>query len=78
MVYHDNGNGIPAAALGKIFEPFYTTKRNQGGSGLGLNIIQHLVTHRLQGAISCESTEGEGVTFYIDIPVELSEHREKS
>ncbi len=78
MVYHDNGNGIPAAALGKIFEPFYTTKRNQGGSGLGLNIIQHLVTHRLQGAISCESTEGDGVTFYIDIPIELSEHHEKS
>ncbi len=67
--YRDNGKGIPADQLLKIFEPFYTTKRGQGGSGLGLHIVYNLVTQRLKGRIECKSTEGEGTTFVIQIPL---------
>jgi len=69
ICYHDEGKGIAKAEQTKIFEPFYTTKRNQGGSGLGLNIIHQLVTHTLRGTIACESDLGQGATFIIRIPL---------
>ena len=69
MCYRDDGQGIPAEGMQKIFEPFYTTKRDQGGSGLGLNIIHNLVTHQLGGSIVCQSIPGKGTTFQIDIPI---------
>jgi signal transduction histidine kinase len=53
----------------RIFEPFYTTKRGQGGSGLGLHIVYNLVTQALGGRIKCESTPGSGTTFTIEIPI---------
>ncbi|WP_019614978.1 sensor histidine kinase [Psychromonas ossibalaenae] len=49
--YHDNGIGIDPKASDKIFEPFYTTAKEQGGSGLGMSIIHSLVTERLQGSV---------------------------
>ena len=67
--YHDNGKGIAPEHLPKIFEPFYTTKRGQGGSGLGLNIVYNLVTQRLNGRITCHSVEGSGTTFILEIPL---------
>ena len=70
LQYSDDGKGISPEEQEKIFEPFYTTKRDQGGSGLGLNIIHNLVTHRLEGNIRCESTLGNGTTFIIEIPKE--------
>jgi two-component system, NtrC family, sensor kinase len=66
--YRDDGRGIPAENLGKIFDPFFTTRRGQGGSGLGLHIIYNLVTQKLGGVIRCESAEGRGTTFYLDVP----------
>ncbi len=66
--YHDNGKGIAAEGLPRIFDPFYTTTRGQGGTGLGLHIVYNLVTQRLRGHIHCESAEGKGTTFYITIP----------
>ncbi len=68
LTYYDNGKGIAEPHLSKIFEPFHTTKRGQGGSGLGLHIVYNLVTQRLDGSISCESSPGEGTTFTIEIP----------
>ena len=67
--YHDNGRGIPEEHLGKLFHLFFTTKREQGGNGLGLNIIHNLITQKLGGRISCESVVGEGTTFLIHIPL---------
>lgn len=67
--YSDNGKGIPEDKVKNIFEPFYTTKRGQGGSGLGLHIVYNLVTRRLNGRIECQSQPGKGVTFVIQIPV---------
>ena len=68
LTYSDDGKGVPARHLDKIFDPFFTTKRGQGGSGLGLNIVYNLVTQRLKGQIRCESQEGAGTTFVVDIP----------
>ena len=69
--YSDNGRGIEAELLLKIFEPFVTTKRGQGGSGLGAHIIYNLVTHKLKGTISCDSEPGRGCHFYIRLPLTM-------
>jgi len=69
MRYSDDGKGMSAEECLRIFEPFYTTRRGQGGSGLGLHIVYNLVTQRLNGHIECESTPGSGTTFTIEIPI---------
>lgn len=67
--FSDNGVGISTEALPKIFEPFYTTNRGKGGSGLGLNVVYNLVTGKLNGKINCYSTLGEGTRFVIRVPL---------
>jgi predicted ATPase/signal transduction histidine kinase len=67
--YSDDGKGIAPDNIGKIFDPFYTTKRGQGGSGLGLHIVYNLVTQKLQGSITCESQVGVGTKFIMQIPI---------
>jgi signal transduction histidine kinase len=68
--YSDNGKGIPKENLDKIYDPFFTTKRGNGGTGLGLNIVYNIISQKLGGTITCESTQGEGTTFIISIPIE--------
>jgi len=68
MVYKDDGKGIPKEYIDKIFNPFFTTKRGQGGSGLGLHLIYNLITQKFKGTIGCESEIGKGVCFTIKIP----------
>ena len=65
--YSDNGAGIKAENLAKVFDPFFTTNRNSGGSGLRLNIIYNLVSNTFGGNIECDSTLNEGVTFSIKL-----------
>lgn len=62
----DNGCGIPADRLEKVFIPFYTTKVK--GTGLGLPVVQKIVQNH-QGHLQVESREGEGTTFSIHLPV---------
>ncbi len=62
----DSGRGIPQEDLGKVFEPFFSTKR--GGTGLGLAIV-HQIIEQHQGEISVESREGQGTTFHITLPL---------
>ena len=64
----DNGSGIPAESLTRIFDPFYTTRMGQGGSGLGLAIVFRLVTQTLRGRVRVSSRVGDGTIFMIDIP----------
>lgn len=64
----DNGAGIDAANLGKIFEPFYTTRRGQGGTGLGLHLVYNLVTQKLGGRVEVESQRGAGSLFRVVLP----------
>ena len=64
----DDGAGIPATILRRVFEPFFTTRLGQGGSGLGLYIVYNLVTGVLGGNIDVESTPGQGTTFVLTLP----------
>ena len=67
--FKDNGKGIPEHLRKRIFDPFVTTKRGQGGSGLGMHLVYNLVTQALNGSISIVSEEGRGVQFRILFPV---------
>ncbi|MBO1255825.1 HAMP domain-containing histidine kinase [Alteromonas sp. 5E99-2] len=69
MVFRDNGIGIPKNIKKRIFDPFVTTKRGQGGSGLGMHLVYNLVTQALNGSIVVTSEEGKGVEFTIMFPV---------
>ena len=69
--YGDNGQGIEAEHIEKVFEPFFTTHRSHGGSGLGGYICYNLVTNQLKGTIHCKSQVGQGVTFDIRYPIEF-------
>jgi nitrogen-specific signal transduction histidine kinase len=64
----DNGQGIPGKQLERIFEPFFTTKPPDTGTGLGLSIARGIIEEH-RGTIDVESTEGQGTTFTIKIPV---------
>jgi len=68
LTYDDNGVGMSQDALECIFEPFYTTRRGQGGSGLGTHLVYNLVTQALHGTISATSKHGEGLRFEINFP----------
>lgn len=70
--YRDNGRGMEKSIREKAFEPFFTTGRGSGGSGLGLFICYNLVTQRLGGSITLDSVPGEGVHLHIRYPVKLS------
>lgn len=67
----DNGQGIPQEELQNIFQPFYTTKRIQGYSGLGLSTVHNLVYHKLNGKISVTSEVGQGTSFTIELPMPI-------
>lgn len=69
LVYADNGKGIPEENLGRVFDPFFTTRRGSGGSGLGLHIVYNLVTGPLAGSVSAESSKAGGTTFTIALPL---------
>jgi len=68
ICYRDSGKGISSDHLKKIYDPFFTTKRNHGGSGLGMHIVYNLVTQKLGGKITCTSTPDHGVCFEIKMP----------
>ena len=65
----DDGVGIPRANIGRIFEPFFSTRFGQGGSGLGLSIVSSLVVSVLGGKILVASQEGQGTTFTLVLPL---------
>lgn len=65
LVYEDDGCGLDEEQKKLIFTPFYTTNKQQGGSGLGLSIVYNLVTQKLNGKIEVESEKGKGVRFII-------------
>jgi len=67
IVIADNGPGISAEHLHKIFSPFYSTKSSEGGTGLGLYISRSIVED-LGGTLSVESVEGTGTRFRIVLP----------
>jgi signal transduction histidine kinase len=52
----------------RAFDPFFTTRRDQGGTGLGLHIVYNIVTNRLGGRISLTSEEGKGTQVRLLLP----------
>jgi signal transduction histidine kinase len=64
----DDGVGIPQADLGRVFDPFFTTRLGHGGSGLGLHIAYNLVTTALRGSIEVSSAPGLGACFTLTLP----------
>lgn len=64
--YQDNGIGLNKEQLSKLYEPFFTTKATQGGSGLGTHIVHDLVTDTLNGKIQANSELGHGLSYDIE------------
>ena len=68
LLISDNGVGIPAENLEKLFQPFFSTKIGKGGTGLGMAIVENLVIKTLAGSVAVESTLGQGTRFVIRLP----------
>ena len=66
--YSDDGAGMDQDTLGKLFDPFFTTRRGQGGSGLGAHILYNLVTGPLGGSIKVSSAPGLGLHYKLRFP----------
>ncbi len=65
VAFSDNGRGIAAALHGRIFEPFFTTRRVLGGSGLGLYIVNQIVTRQLAGSIVLQPGSDDGGAAFV-------------
>jgi len=68
IIFADNGAGMTPDVQRQAFDPFFTTRRNEGGTGLGLHIVYNLVTQQLGGRMVLESRVGQGTTFRIIMP----------
>src|SRR5439155_19302061 len=66
--FADDGAGMTPDVQRQAFDPFFTTRRNEGGTGLGLHIVYNLVTQQLGGRMMLESRLGEVTTFRIIMP----------
>jgi signal transduction histidine kinase len=64
----DDGVGIPVDVQPRVFEPFFTTRLGQGGSGIGLATVHGIVTRLFGGRIALWSAPGQGTRFDLDFP----------
>lgn len=65
VIYQDNGHGVSDEQLIHLFDPFYTTAGNRGGTGLGTHIVHNLVNDTLNGSVSASSTLEKGLIYDI-------------
>ena len=77
IVFSDDGAGIAPETLGKVFDPFFTTARNRGSTGLGLHIAYNLVTNILHGRIDVASLPDQGTRFTVTLPARAAAPAEK-
>jgi len=70
----DNGCGVKEEIKEKVFDPFVTSKRNQGGTGLGMNIVHNHITNKLGGSIELIDPKEGGTQWHIILPKSLKEH----
>ena len=69
LAFSDDGSGIAEDIQRHVFEPFFTTRRAQGSTGLGLYIVHNLVTQQLGGRITLVSAPGKGTTIRMTLPL---------
>ncbi len=69
LTYKDDGKGLSQQAAKLLFDPFYTTRRSSGGSGLGAHLIHNLVTQKLGGSVTIETSPGQGLGYFIRFPI---------
>ncbi|WP_394193497.1 ATP-binding protein [Pseudoalteromonas atlantica] len=68
--YRDNGVGVDKTIKKRIFDPFVTTKRGEGGSGLGMHLVYNLVTQALGGNVFYDEKDERGTSFIITLPTD--------
>jgi PAS domain S-box-containing protein len=68
ILFSDNGCGMSLDVRRRAFDPFFTTRRDQGGTGLGLHIVYNIVTNRLGGRLDLDSEPGGGTRIHIILP----------
>ena len=66
--YTDDGIGMTPEQKAKVYDPFFTTKQGKGGTGLGMHIVFNIVTQKLCGDISLETSPGNGVRYVLTLP----------
>jgi len=69
ITFSDDGRGMSEEVQRHVFDPFFTTRRAQGSTGLGLHIVYNIVTQRLGGRITLVSAPGRGATFRMTLPL---------
>ena len=70
VLFSDDGCGMSPEVKRHVFDPFFTTRRDQGSTGLGLHIVHNIVTNRLGGRINLETRPGAGTKIRIIVPRE--------
>lgn len=73
LCFRDDGRGMEAAVAARAFDPFFTTRRGSGGSGLGLHVVHNLVTQLLAGQIQLRTEPGRGSEFVMRFPLRTPE-----
>ncbi|MBR0872769.1 PAS domain S-box protein [Bradyrhizobium tropiciagri] len=68
VIFSDNGCGMSLDVRRRAFDPFFTTRRDQGGTGLGLHIVYSIITTRLGGRLDLDSEPGRGTRIQIILP----------
>lgn len=68
LLFSDDGCGMSAEVRRQAFDPFFTTRRHLGSTGLGLHIVHNIVTNRLGGRLNLDSSPGAGTKFHIILP----------
>lgn len=74
LIYRDNGKGMTQETTAKIFDPFYTTRRGQGGTGLGMYMTYNIVTQKLNGTIDLKSQQNAGTEFTLTLPANSKQY----
>ncbi|MBN1125832.1 MAG: PAS domain-containing protein [Sedimentisphaerales bacterium] len=75
--FSDTGTGIPEEVRKKMYEPFFTTKGGDKGTGQGLLFVRTIICDKHKGKLDCDTEVGRGTTFTITIPIEGKEPRRK-
>jgi signal transduction histidine kinase len=70
VLFSDDGCGMSPEVRRQVFDPFFTTRRDQGNTGLGLHIVHNIVTNRLGGRIHLDTKPGMGTKIQIVMPRE--------